>query len=95
MEFDKLLDDRIDKLVEELGNSDCQQVRVLCSLIKQSQMVKTVISEFVDQLEDALNYLRVQIKYLIFDVEATRRERDYFKVLIEKLMEKDDYEADG
>jgi len=75
MEFDKLLDDRIDKLVEELGNSDCQQVRVLCSLIKQSQMVKTVISEFVDQLEDALNYLRVQIKYLIFDVEATRRER--------------------
>ena len=34
-------------------------------------------------LEDSLDYLRLQIKYLLFDLEATRRENRYLRQLLE------------
>ena len=38
----------------------------------------------IEQLQDAMNYLKVVVKYQTFDLEATRRERDYYKGLCEK-----------
>ena len=35
-------------------------------------------------VQEALSQLRLDMKYLIFDLEATRRERDEFKDLLEK-----------
>lgn len=34
-------------------------------------------------LQESLDQLRVQIKYLLFDVEATRRENRYLRQLLE------------
>jgi hypothetical protein len=34
-------------------------------------------------LQELLDYLRVCIKYVVLDLEATRRERDYFQRLVE------------
>jgi len=39
--------------------------------------------ETLELVEEALGQLRVDIKYLIFDLEATKRERDEFKALWE------------
>ena len=85
---------KIDKLTEELSRSGSPRTRLLCSLIEQDRASRAVISNQIDQLEDAVDHLQLYVKYLVFDVEATRRERDYFKVLIEELMEEnDDYEG--
>ena len=35
-------------------------------------------------VQEALSQLRLDMKYLIFDLEATRRERDQYKELLEK-----------
>lgn len=35
-------------------------------------------------IQDALSQLRVDMKYLMFDLEATRRERDEYKAKLEK-----------
>ena len=35
------------------------------------------------RLEDSMDYLRLQIKYLLFDLEATRRENRYLRQLLE------------
>ena len=35
-------------------------------------------------IQEALNQLRVDVKYLMFDLEATRRERDEYKQQLEK-----------
>ena len=35
-------------------------------------------------VQEALSQLRLDMKYLIFDLEATRRERDEYKDLLEK-----------
>ena len=34
--------------------------------------------------EDALDFLRLQLKYMQFDLEATRRENRYLRQLLEK-----------
>ncbi|MEM6364579.1 MAG: transcriptional regulator [Planctomycetota bacterium] len=35
-------------------------------------------------VQEALSQLRLDMKYLIFDLEATRRERDQYKEILEK-----------
>ena len=35
-------------------------------------------------VQEALSQLRLDMKYLIFDLEATRRERDQYRELLEK-----------
>jgi len=37
----------------------------------------------VTDVEDALDYLRLQLKYLVFDLEATRRENRYLRKMLE------------
>jgi chromosome segregation ATPase len=45
---------------------------------RHSRMKKTV-----GELQDSLDYLRLSIKYLVFDLEATRRENQYLRKLVE------------
>jgi len=34
-------------------------------------------------MDDVLDYLRMQVKYLLFDLEATRRENGYLRRMLE------------
>ncbi len=43
------------------------------------------IQEAVSELQEALDYLRLSVKYLVFDLEATRRENAYLRRLIEEI----------
>jgi hypothetical protein len=36
-------------------------------------------------VQDALSQLRLDMKYLVFDLEATRRERDDYRVKLEEM----------
>ncbi len=38
----------------------------------------------VSNLQESLDYLRLSIKYLVFDLEATRRENGYLRKLLEE-----------
>jgi hypothetical protein len=38
----------------------------------------------IDSLHELLDYLRVCIKYQAFDLEATRRENEYLRKLLEE-----------
>ena len=38
----------------------------------------------MDNLQESLDYLRLSIKYLVFDLEATRRENTYLRKVIEE-----------
>ena len=35
-------------------------------------------------LQESLDYLRLSIKYLVFDLEATRRENGYLRKMLEE-----------
>ena len=47
---------------------------------KSNKLVKTLGDE---DIQESLNYIRVCTKYIIYDLEATRRERDYLRKLLE------------
>lgn len=45
---------------------------------RHARMKKTV-----NELQEALDYLRLSVKYLVFDLEATRRENQYLRKMLE------------
>ncbi len=42
------------------------------------------VQNSVNELQEALDYLRLSVKYLVFDLEATRRENAYLRRMIEQ-----------
>ncbi len=42
------------------------------------------MKQTIGDLHESLDYLRLSVKYLVFDLEATRRENDYLRSLLEK-----------
>ncbi|HEY0008529.1 MAG TPA: hypothetical protein VGB55_07390 [Tepidisphaeraceae bacterium] len=42
------------------------------------------LRQTVNSLQESLDYLRLSIKYLVFDLEATRRENQYLRRMIEE-----------
>jgi hypothetical protein len=53
-------------------------------LAKEAGENQKKIEKNIDNLQESLDYLRVCIKYQFFDLEATRRENDYLKKLLEE-----------
>ena len=47
----------------------------------------------MNDLQESLDYLLMSIKYLVFDLEATRRENEYLRKLIEQQNKAED--SDG
>ena len=43
----------------------------------------------VSELQDSMDYLRLSVKYLVFDLEATRRENGYLRKLLEQSSRED------
>ncbi len=42
------------------------------------------LKKSVDKLQESLDYLRICVKYQLFDLEATRRENKYLRKLLEE-----------
>lgn len=57
---------------------------------RHERMKKTVAD-----LQESLDYLRLSVKYLVFDLEATRRENDYLRKLIESQSRRDENDLPG
>jgi hypothetical protein len=45
---------------------------------------KAKLAKTVSSLQSSIDFLRLSIKYLIFDLEATRRENEYLRKMLEK-----------
>ena len=78
--------------ISTLPKAEREKLTQLASQAKDrhSQMKKTV-----GELQESLDYLRLSIKYLVFDLEATRRENKYLRDMIEQQEAGGDSGADG
>ncbi len=56
------------------------------------------VSDSAETLQDAIDQLRMQIKYMMFDLEASRREGRYLRQMLEmrppQARRKDDKDSD-
>ena len=74
---------KINELLKEFGGSSNPKNKKLEELAKKARSNHEKLQEKIDSLQEALDYLRICIKYQLFDLEATKRENKYLKKLLE------------
>lgn len=80
---DAIFEGKLNELVNEIGSIPSEDRRKLIMLVRKSNKRHDKLRKTVNGLQESLDYLRVSIKYLLFDLEATRRENDYLKKILE------------
>lgn len=75
---------KLGELVQEIGTLPPSQRKKLELLAEQTKQRHAELRKSVCSLQDSLDYLRLSIKYLLFDLEATRRENAYLRKLLEE-----------
>ncbi len=78
------LQGKVNDLVKEFGVAADPQYSKLTTLAKQAQHNHKRLQKSIDTLQETLDYLRICIKYQLFDLEATRRENKYLRNLLEE-----------
>ena len=68
------------KLAELMGEISTLPPAERVKLEKRHERLKATVSG----LQESLDYLRLSIKYLVFDLEATRRENSYLRKILEE-----------
>ncbi len=75
---------KLAELVKEIGNLPEEDRTKLESLAEQSKERHAKLKQTVSSLQESLDYLRLSVKYLLFDLEATRRENGYLRKMLEE-----------
>ncbi len=73
---------KLKELVKEIGTVPLPPQKKLISWTKKASIYNKQIRSGANALQESMDYLRVSIKYMLFDLEATRRENAYLKKLL-------------
>lgn len=79
-DFQKKLGD----LMGEISTLPKAEREKLQQLADQTKARHSKLKKTVGELQESLDYLRLSIKYLVFDLEATRRENGYLRKMLEE-----------
>ena len=74
---------KLAELVAEIGTLPAAEREKLASLAEQTQKRHKELRKTVGSLQESIDFLRLSIKYLVFDLEATRRENHYLRKMLE------------
>jgi len=74
---------KLNELMNEISTLPKTERDKLTAMAQDTQNRHTKLQETVHNLQESLDYLRLSIKYLVFDLEATRRENSYLRKMIE------------
>lgn len=75
---------KLAELVQEIGNLPESEKTKFTALAEQTKERHEKLRKTVSSLQDSIDYLRLSIKYLLFDLEATRRENAYLRKMLEE-----------
>ena len=79
------IEERMCRLIEQLQTLPTEHRDKLEALCRNDSGQRSEIEESVSKLQDSLDYLRLSVKYMVFDLEATRRENVYLRKLVEQI----------
>lgn len=86
---------KLAELMGEISTLPKGEREKLTALAQKTQHRHDKLKKTVGDLQDSLDYLRLSIKYLVFDLEATRRENRYLRQMLEEQDVADDDDIDG
>lgn len=74
---------RLSQLLEQIQTLDPEDRTRLGKLAEETRSRHERMQKTISDLQESLDYLRLSVKYLVFDLEATRRENQYLRKLLE------------
>lgn len=75
---------KLSELVSEIGTLPSSERGKLEALAEETKERHKKLRQTVSSLQSSIDYLRLSIKYLLFDLEATRRENSYLRKMLEE-----------
>jgi chromosome segregation ATPase len=75
---------KLAELMTEISTLPVTERKKLEQLADETRQRHERLRATVSSLQESLDYLRLSIKYLVFDLEATRRENGYLRKMLEE-----------
>ena len=75
---------RLSELLSEIATLPVSQRSKLELLVADTKKRHAQLKATATGVQESLDYLRVAIKYLLFDLEATRRENSYLRKMLQQ-----------
>lgn len=75
---------KLAELLEQIEQLPADQRPKLEELAEETRRRHSRMRQTLSELQESLDYLRLSVKYLVFDLEATRRENKYLRSLLSK-----------
>ena len=75
---------KLAEIMGEISTLPATERAKLEKLADETRVRHERMAAAVSNLQESLDYLRLSIKYLVFDLEATRRENAYLKKMIDE-----------
>ena len=85
---------KLSELMTEIQTLPVSERQKIEDLAAASQDRHQRLRKTVSDLQESMDYLRLSIKYLMFDLEATRRENGYLRTMLEQEIGRTDQEID-
>jgi predicted enzyme involved in methoxymalonyl-ACP biosynthesis len=86
---------KLAELMGEISTLPKSERDKLTNLAKETQQRHEKLRHTVGGLQESLNHLRLSIKYTVFDLEATRRENQYLRRMLQHQSQHLDEQDDG
>lgn len=80
---EKTFQEKLDELARDIDGLPSDEQSKLKSLADQAKERHAKMKRTINDLTESLDYLRLSVKYLVFDLEATRRENRYLRSLLD------------
>ena len=80
---EKTFQTKLAGLLSEISTLPKSERDKLTQLAEKTRLRHAKMKKTVTDLQESMDYLRLSIKYLVFDLEATRRENKYLREMVE------------
>ncbi len=81
---DKNFQKKLSDLVAQIDELPADQKARMENVAEEAKSRQAKMKEMITTLTENLDYLRLSVKYLVFDLEATRRENKYLREMVER-----------
>lgn len=75
---------KLSELMGEISALPTVEREKLTKIADKTRQSHEQVKQTVSNLQESLDYLRLSIKYLVFDLEATRRENGFLRKMLEQ-----------
>jgi hypothetical protein len=75
---------RLGELMNQINDVPENEQGDLLRMVEETRTRHDRMKKTIGDLQESLDYLRLSVKYLVFDLEATRRENAYLRKLLER-----------